>query len=297
VYFDVDVSAPRAIEAVIDAIQGIPPQRVAVLLNERAAPFAAADDALRLRCTMLSRSSGTTLGQSSSLLQQHELHGDYLRNLRGVVGPHLAIGIQCAAPSVKHTEAARLHRHDMQLVYPSVVAMSKEEVDAAEEGGRLDLGTALAACARSDRADRLFATVVNDECGRSLGLVYSSFESIVEAVRCGRGLLLALQVCLWDAQRDGTFGKMCTLLTLLLLLLFATLLLQGRPLAQGRHERGVAGPARSAPRLRLGRTPLHGQADGDGPCVLPPQHAQLLGEDSGLGALEVRGMFPGARAA
>jgi len=203
IYFDVDVTTPRSIEAALDAMHGIPPQRIAVLLHERSAPFTASDDALPPALVDAIMALRASVGTVLVSVAAAELHGDFLRSLRAAVGPHLGIGIQSAAPSVKHSEAARLHRHDMQLVYPSVVAMSKEDVDAAEAAGRLDLGTTLAACARSDRADRLFATVVNDECGRTLGLVYSSYESIVEAVRCGRGVYFSRSRCVaWAATRE-----------------------------------------------------------------------------------------------
>ena len=277
IYFDVDVTTPRSIEAALDAMHGIPPQRIAVLLHERSAPFAASDDALPPALvdaiTALRASVGTVLVSVAAA----ELHGDFLRSLRAAVGPHLGIGIQSAAPSVKHSEAARLHRHDMQLVYPSVVAMSKEDVDAAEAAGRLDLGTTLAACARSDRADRLFATVVNDECGRTLGLVYSSYESIVEAVRCGRGVYFSRSRCVATTAAERARAEAWHPVLLL------PPCLQRRPVAQGRHERSLAGAAVRAARLRLGRAPLHGQADGHGTGLLSPQHAQLLGRGRGPG--------------
>jgi phosphoribosyl-AMP cyclohydrolase len=188
VYFDIDISTPRAIEVVLEAIHGIPPQRVAVLLHEHAAPLAIADEHVPASLLEAIHAVKHVVGTVMISTSTAELHSDFLRNLRTAVGPHIAVAIQCSATTVKHSEAARLHRHDMQLIYPAVVAMTKEDAEAAESRGHLDLGSTLAACARSDRADRLFATVVNDECGRTLGLVYSSFESILEAIRCGRGV-------------------------------------------------------------------------------------------------------------
>lgn len=188
VYFDIDVSTPRAAEVVLDAIHGIPPQRVAALLQEHAAPFSIADEHVPATLLDAINAVKNVVGTVIVSVSTAELHSDFLRNLRAAVGPHIALAIQCSASSVKHAEAARLHRHDMQFVYPTVIAMSKEDAEAAESRGHLDLGSTLAACARSDRADRLFATVVNDECGRTLGLVYSSAESIIEAIRCGRGV-------------------------------------------------------------------------------------------------------------
>jgi hypothetical protein len=50
------------------------------------------------------------------------------------------------------------------------------------------LGSALAATLVSDRPDGLFPTVVVDEQGIALGLVYSNTDSIVKAVDTGRGV-------------------------------------------------------------------------------------------------------------
>jgi phosphoribosyl-AMP cyclohydrolase len=77
---------------------------------------------------------------------------------------------------------------------------SPEDSELESAAGRLDLGQCLAACARSDRPDGLFTTVVADECGRALGLVYSSGESVAEAVRCGRGVY-------YSRSRGGLWRK------------------------------------------------------------------------------------------
>ncbi|MCA9515765.1 MAG: hypothetical protein KC635_12535, partial [Myxococcales bacterium] len=60
------------------------------------------------------------------------------------------------------------------------------QVGMALYSGRMDLGDAIAAPLRTDRADGLWPTVVVDEQGRALGLVYSSAESVREAVRTRR---------------------------------------------------------------------------------------------------------------
>jgi phosphoribosyl-ATP pyrophosphohydrolase / phosphoribosyl-AMP cyclohydrolase / histidinol dehydrogenase len=50
------------------------------------------------------------------------------------------------------------------------------------------LGTSYAACMKTDRDDNLYTTVVCTRTGEALGLVYSSKESIVAALECGRGV-------------------------------------------------------------------------------------------------------------
>ena len=48
------------------------------------------------------------------------------------------------------------------------------------------LGRSYAACLKTDRPDGLYTTVVCTRSGEALGLVYSSVESIVAALECGR---------------------------------------------------------------------------------------------------------------
>jgi phosphoribosyl-AMP cyclohydrolase len=51
--------------------------------------------------------------------------------------------------------------------------------------------------ARTDRADGLYTTIVVDERGVALGLVYSSTESIVESIRTGTGVYQSRERGLW----------------------------------------------------------------------------------------------------
>ncbi len=62
------------------------------------------------------------------------------------------------------------------------------QIGMALYSGKLDLGDAIAAPLVSDRPDGLWPTVVCDEHGRALGLVYSSADSLREAVRTRRGV-------------------------------------------------------------------------------------------------------------
>ena len=55
--------------------------------------------------------------------------------------------------------------------------------------GKLDFGKAIAAPLHSDRPDGLIPTVVSDVYGRSLGLCYSSKETIALAVTEQRGFM------------------------------------------------------------------------------------------------------------
>ena len=64
----------------------------------------------------------------------------------------------------------------------------------------VDSAAALTACLRSDRPDGLFTTVVSDEAGITMGLVYSNAESIRAAVSGGRGVY-------WSRSRGGLWRK------------------------------------------------------------------------------------------
>jgi phosphoribosyl-ATP pyrophosphohydrolase/phosphoribosyl-AMP cyclohydrolase/histidinol dehydrogenase len=62
------------------------------------------------------------------------------------------------------------------------------------------LGMAFAECIRTDRPDSLYTTVVCTRSGEALGLVYSSKESIVAALECGRGVY-------YSRSRNGLWRK------------------------------------------------------------------------------------------
>lgn len=62
------------------------------------------------------------------------------------------------------------------------------QVGMALYTGAFDLAEGFCAALRSDREDGLWPTVVADERGAALGLVYSSLESVREALRSGRGV-------------------------------------------------------------------------------------------------------------
>ena len=71
------------------------------------------------------------------------------------------------------------------------------QVGMALYTGRLDLGDAIMAPLVTDRPDGLYPTVVVDERGVALGLVYSSRESIREAVRRRLGIYQSRSRGLW----------------------------------------------------------------------------------------------------
>jgi phosphoribosyl-ATP pyrophosphohydrolase/phosphoribosyl-AMP cyclohydrolase/histidinol dehydrogenase len=62
------------------------------------------------------------------------------------------------------------------------------------------LGLSYVSCIRTDRPDGLFTTVVCTRSNEALGLVYSSKESVVAALECGRGVY-------YSRSRNGLWRK------------------------------------------------------------------------------------------
>ncbi len=62
------------------------------------------------------------------------------------------------------------------------------------------LGLSYASCIRTDRPDGLYATVVCTRSNEALGLVYSSKESVIAALECGRGVY-------YSRSRNGLWRK------------------------------------------------------------------------------------------
>jgi phosphoribosyl-ATP pyrophosphohydrolase len=84
------------------------------------------------------------------------------------------------------------------------------QVGMALYSGRLDLADAFAAPLVSDRPDGLWPTVVCDERGVCLGLVYSNAESLRAAVDEGRGIYWSRRRGLW--RKGETSGDVQELL-------------------------------------------------------------------------------------
>ncbi|MEZ5859010.1 MAG: phosphoribosyl-AMP cyclohydrolase [Geminicoccaceae bacterium] len=145
------------------------------------------------------------------------------------------------------------------------------QVGMALYSGRLGLGESVAGIFRSDRPDGLIPTVVTDERGTALGLVYSSQESIAAAVDERRGIYQSRRRGLWrkgessgdvqellrvtpDCDRDSVRftvrqagAGFCHL---------ATRTCFGEDAGLGRLHRRLLARRSDAPRL------LHGKADG-----------------------------------
>lgn len=79
----------------------------------------------------------------------------------------------------------------------SVIAATQLTVDPTNETGLIDVAKVLMANAATDRPDKLFTTLVTDERGIALGLVYSSEKSVSESLRTGTGVYQSRKRGLW----------------------------------------------------------------------------------------------------
>jgi phosphoribosyl-ATP pyrophosphohydrolase/phosphoribosyl-AMP cyclohydrolase/histidinol dehydrogenase len=77
-----------------------------------------------------------------------------------------------------------------------IIPAAKLTIEKGSQG-QISVPELIAASWSSDRADKLIPTVVTDERGIALGLVYSSQESLVESLKTGTGVYQSRKRGLW----------------------------------------------------------------------------------------------------
>ncbi|KAF2680973.1 tri-functional histidine biosynthesis protein [Lentithecium fluviatile CBS 122367] len=86
-------------------------------------------------------------------------------------------------------------------------------VDVQKEPESLSVAKLIMANATSDRPDGLFTTLVTDERGTALGLVYSNEESVAESLRTGRGVYHSRKRGLWyKGESSGDIQELVSML-------------------------------------------------------------------------------------
>lgn len=99
--------------------------------------------------------------------------------------------VSLADPSPEHaTQLAR-------LAATPIIPASLLTTDSKTHPELINAGSLLLANVTSDRPDGLLTTIVTDERGVALGLVYSSEESVLESLRTGRGVYQSRKRGLW----------------------------------------------------------------------------------------------------
>ena len=95
--------------------------------------------------------------------------------------------------NITEEEAVELGRQDAVPIIPAAQLSVAPEASA----DHVRVASLLLAQVRSDRPDGLFTTLVTDERGVALGLVYSNEESVAESLRSGRGVYHSRKRGLW----------------------------------------------------------------------------------------------------
>jgi phosphoribosyl-ATP pyrophosphohydrolase/phosphoribosyl-AMP cyclohydrolase/histidinol dehydrogenase len=90
---------------------------------------------------------------------------------------------------------AEFHKKGIHVLAPAVPELTEEQ-----QHRFVDASQAFIQCIRSDRPDGLFTTVVTDESGIALGLVYSNEASILASIESGRGIY-------YSRSRKGLWKK------------------------------------------------------------------------------------------
>ncbi|KAJ0420490.1 histidinol dehydrogenase-domain-containing protein [Aspergillus carlsbadensis] len=95
-------------------------------------------------------------------------------------------------------------RDTMKQGAVSIVPASALTVERDESSGKIQAGSLIAARGVADQGNGLYATTVTDERGTCLGFVWSSDESIAEALRTGTGVYQSRKRGLWyKGQSSG----------------------------------------------------------------------------------------------
>lgn len=116
---------------------------------------------------------------------------------------YIGLPSECYESSKDATKiATTMSDNTMHAVFKAkpfgTTSIGNGDYSSAAEG--IDILSAFIACVRSDRPDGLFTTVVCDEHGVSLGLVYSNDVSICAAVQEKKGIY-------WSRSRGGLWRK------------------------------------------------------------------------------------------
>ncbi len=157
------------------------------------------------------RRTGRSVVDRIAELREHV--AGFLVTLVETEGMLAGIDLERIKPIVEAAGDARLTAAGGVTTAEEIAALDRLAADAqvgmAIYTGRLDLGDAIAAPLVSDRPDELWPTVVVNEMNEALGLVYSSAESLREAIRERRGVYHSRSRGLWvKGQTSGDIQEL-----------------------------------------------------------------------------------------
>jgi phosphoribosyl-ATP pyrophosphohydrolase/phosphoribosyl-AMP cyclohydrolase/histidinol dehydrogenase len=132
--------------------------------------------------------SGTSVDVYSHQVRDVELVEAWLKEY-GTDRPEVFVSF--ASPDIK--SVLRLSKLSAIPIIPAELLTINPKADPE----LISVSRLLLSNATSDRFDGLFTTLVTDERGVALGLVYSSEESVAESLRTGRGVYQSRKRGLW----------------------------------------------------------------------------------------------------
>lgn len=132
--------------------------------------------------------AGTSVGIYTQDVQDVDLVESWLKEY-GTERPEVYVSF--ASPTAD--SALRISKLSAVPVVPAALLT----IDSKAQPQLINAAKLLVANATSDRPDGLFTTLVTDERGVALGLVYSSEESVSESLRTGRGVYQSRKRGLW----------------------------------------------------------------------------------------------------
>jgi phosphoribosyl-ATP pyrophosphohydrolase/phosphoribosyl-AMP cyclohydrolase/histidinol dehydrogenase len=138
-------------------------------------------------------------GTSFGLYLQNVSSAETVSNLLQQLGKNRP-PVYVSRANITEEEAVALSQQDAV----PIIAASLLTLDASATTGRIRVASLVLAQAKSDRPDGLFTTLVTDERGVALGLVYSNEESVAESLRSGRGVYHSRKRGLW--RKGDTSG-------------------------------------------------------------------------------------------
>ena len=178
-----------ATEANLAVLDGLPKSRISVLLDTTKPK-----DAVVATATTLSESVGS-----------------FVLDFAGAVDADVLATIEAVAAAVKGVCQVCVSTNgaaDAMELADKVKAFDKLGVEsqlASSELNDASLAVAFVATLTTDRPDGLFSTIVATECGKVLGMAFSSVESVKEAFTKRRGIYQSRRRGLW--VKGGTSGN------------------------------------------------------------------------------------------
>ncbi|KAJ0408087.1 hypothetical protein ATCC90586_006058 [Pythium insidiosum] len=212
VLVDAESLADEELQRVATAVSELPASRVVLRLPVDAAALLSRDCVTQMQAKLrrLEASIGGVVLSLRSVSASQLTSDDEFAQVSAALQP-LRDGLDEGFVLAVEWDALRREAFDRAALVPRVSSLHAQGIHllapalprvtaAADRARFVDAAEAFVKCLRSDRPDGLFTTVVVDESGVALGLVYSSEASVLAAVESGRGVY-------YSRSRQGLWRK------------------------------------------------------------------------------------------